>query len=71
MTAVLRDEVRYADNAPVPAPLPAPAPPRPRRHSRVVGGGDPLVDAAARVLSIPLRQLYAALWRVGVIEVLA
>jgi hypothetical protein len=32
-------------------------------------GGDPLVAGAARLLCIPLRQLYAALWRVGVLEV--
>jgi hypothetical protein len=32
-------------------------------------GGDPLVDGAARLLCVPLRQLYAALWRAGVIEV--
>lgn len=63
MTAVLYDEVLYIEKAPAPA--------RPRRRPPIVGGGDPLVDAAARVLSIPLRQLYAALWRVGVIEVLA
>ncbi|ETB38183.1 hypothetical protein O975_15265, partial [Mycobacterium avium subsp. paratuberculosis 11-1786] len=34
-------------------------------------GGDPLVDGAARLLSIPLRHVYAALWRVGVLEVQA
>lgn len=34
-------------------------------------GGDPLVDGAARLLSIPLRHLYAALWRVGLLEVQA
>ena len=34
-------------------------------------GGDPLVHGAARVLSIPLRHVYAALWRVGVLEVQA
>jgi hypothetical protein len=34
-------------------------------------GGDPMVDAAARLLSIPLRHMYAALWRVGVIEITA
>ena len=33
--------------------------------------GDPLVDGAARLLSIPLRHVYAALWRVGVLEVRA
>jgi len=31
--------------------------------------GDPLVDAAARLLGIPLRQMYAVLWRLGLIEV--
>ena len=34
-------------------------------------GVDPLVDGAARLLSIPLRHMYAALWRVGVLEVQA
>jgi len=63
MTAALHDEVLYAERAP--------APPCPRRQSPIVGAGDPLVDAAARLLSIPLRQLYAALWRVGVIELRA
>jgi len=33
--------------------------------------GDPLVDGAARLLSIPLRHMYAALWRVGLLEVQA
>jgi hypothetical protein len=32
-------------------------------------GGDPLVAGAAHLLCIPLRQLYAALWRVGLLEV--
>lgn len=32
-------------------------------------GGDPLVDAASGLLSIPLRQLYALLLRVGLIDV--
>jgi hypothetical protein len=30
-----------------------------------------MVDTAARLLSIPLRQVYAVLWRVGLIEVSA
>jgi hypothetical protein len=34
-------------------------------------GGDPLLDGAARLLSVPLRHVYAALWRVGVLEVRA
>ncbi|MDT5145897.1 MAG: hypothetical protein QOC58_542 [Mycobacterium sp.] len=44
----------------------------PKKVTRTpVGGGDPLVDGAARLLSIPLRHLYAALWRAGVLEVQA
>ena len=34
-------------------------------------GGDPLVDGAAWLLSVPLRHMYAALWRVGLLEVRA
>jgi hypothetical protein len=51
--------------------------PAPEKVTRRVGnpafgaGGDPLVDGAARLLSIPLRHMYAALWRVGVLEVQA
>jgi hypothetical protein len=67
MTAVLFDEVVTVAAAPRPAVAPAPKRiPRPP-----VAGGDPMVDAASRLLSIPLRHLYAALWRVGVIEVTA
>jgi hypothetical protein len=44
-----------------PAPRRSPQPP--------IGAGDPMVDAAARLLSIPLRHMYAALWRVGMIEI--
>jgi hypothetical protein len=32
---------------------------------------DPLVEGAARLLTIPVRHVYAALWRVGVLEVQA
>ncbi|WP_156687036.1 Rv1535 family protein [Mycobacterium sp. Marseille-P9652] len=76
-TAVLHDEVVTVAPAPVltvvrdvdtiPDTNPAR---RPKKVTRTpVGGGDPLVDGAARLLSIPLRHLYAALWRVGVLEV--
>ena len=34
-------------------------------------GGDPLVDGAARLLTVGVRHLYAALWRVGVLEIQA
>ena len=38
--------------------------------NRSVGVGfDPLTDTVARVLSIPLRELYAVLWRVGIVEI--
>lgn len=30
---------------------------------------DPLTDVVARFLTVPLRELYAVLWRVGVVEV--
>jgi hypothetical protein len=80
MTAVLYDEV--VTTAPGPrltaAPkltvAPAPKDTAPKKVSRDVksdpfGHGDPLVTGAARLLSIPLRHLYAALWRVGLLEV--
>ncbi|OBH25759.1 hypothetical protein A5692_27390 [Mycobacterium sp. E342] len=73
MTAVLFDDVVTLSAAPAPsltlAPAPKPAPKR--RHREPIGGGDPMVDAAARLLSIPLRHVYAVLWRVGMIEVRA
>jgi hypothetical protein len=68
MTAVLYDDV--AATPPAPRLTVKPAPKRPRQ-SAIGAGGDPLADAAARLLSIPLRQLYAVLWRVGLIEVTA
>lgn len=41
-----------------------------RRDTRpVIVIRDPLVDGAAGLLSIPLRHMYAALWRIGVLDV--
>ena len=60
--------VRYDDL--VPAPM-APAPqqtPKPRPQASA-NSGNQLTDMAAKLLSVPLHQLYAALWRMGVIEV--
>ncbi|ORB73069.1 Rv1535 family protein [Mycobacterium scrofulaceum] len=78
MTAVLFDDVMTVAPAPsltlaaAPAPAPQPAPrPAPKRRREPIASGDPMVDTAARLLSIPLRHVYAALWRVGVIEVVA
>jgi hypothetical protein len=76
MTAVLYDEVVTATPArrlravPAPTPTAVPAPKQTsRRPEYQLVGGDPLVVGAARLLCIPMRQLYAALWRAGVLEV--
>jgi hypothetical protein len=76
MTAVLYDEVVVAATpapwlrvVPDPAPTALPTPKTSKRSDAARTSGDPLVDGAARLLSVPLRQLYAALWRAGVIEV--
>jgi hypothetical protein len=75
MTAVLYDEVVTAMPArrlravPAPTPMAVPAPKRTSMRLEQLVGGDPLVTGAARLLCIPLRQLYAALWRAGVLEV--
>jgi hypothetical protein len=78
MTAVLYDEVvavapsrqltvvRDTDTTRAPAPKKVPR--RVATHA-FCAGGDPLVDGAARLLSVPLRHVYAALWRVGLLEV--
>lgn len=71
MTAVLLDDINVAAGIQPATRLalaPAPAPKR-VRHAPIDTGGDPMVDAATRLLSIPLRHMYAALWRVGLIEV--
>ncbi|MBV9088453.1 MAG: hypothetical protein JO044_00895 [Mycobacteriaceae bacterium] len=34
-----------------------------------VSGADPLTDAISRLLVLPLRELYAVLWRAGVVQV--
>ena len=61
MTAVLDDDVVTTPPASKQASKRLPQPP--------IGGGDLLVDATARLLGIPLRQVYAVLWRLGLIEV--
>jgi hypothetical protein len=32
-------------------------------------GEDPLTELVARALAVPLRELYAVLWRAGVVEI--
>jgi hypothetical protein len=76
MTAVLYDDVVTTARAPrltlAPAQKQAPKQASKRLPRPQIGaGGDPLVDAATRLLSIPLRQVYAVLWRVGLIQVTA
>ena len=72
MTAVLLDDVDVVTTTP-PGPrltlAPAPKQAAKQVHRAPVSGGDPMVDGTARLLSIPLRHLYAALWRIGLIDV--
>jgi hypothetical protein len=76
MTAFLHDDVVVAaTSAPRlrvvadPTPMVVPTPKTSNRPDAQLAGADPLIAGAARLLCVPLRQLYAALWRAGVIEV--
>lgn len=75
MTAALYDEVATAGPTLTLVPAPEPtAEPTAKQAPRQINrpfGSDPLVDGATRLLSFPLRQLYAALWRAGVLDVSA
>lgn len=84
MTAALYDEVvtaapartlrvvRDTDTIHAPIHVPEPEPEARRSDYPVFGpGGDPLINGACRLLSIPVRHVYAALWRVGVLDVRA
>jgi hypothetical protein len=80
MTSALYDEVVTLTTAPklhvvrdVPvASFPEEAPKKGTRRIDALGAGsDPLVDGTTRLLSIPLRHMYAALWRIGVLEIQA
>lgn len=76
MTAALYDEVVTVTAAPtlhVVRDVPVAAAPKKARRTEEVlsAGGDPLVAGAARLLHIPMRHMYAALWRIGVLEVQA
>jgi hypothetical protein len=76
MTAFLHDDlVVAATPAPRlrivadPTPVAVATPKTSKSTHAQLAGADPLVEGAARLLCVPLRQLYAALWRAGVIEV--
>jgi hypothetical protein len=80
MTVALYDEVATVATAPmlrVVRDVPPVVAPTPKKVSRrlvdqPVGiGVDPLVDGAARLLTIPMRHVYAVLWRVGLLQVQA
>jgi hypothetical protein len=79
MTAALYDEVVTVAPArkftvvrdATPTVAPAPKKATRRVDSRAIVISDPLVDGTARLLSIGVRHVYAALWRVGVLEVRA
>ncbi|OBI41573.1 Rv1535 family protein [Mycobacterium sp. E796] len=76
MTAVLHDEVVTVAPARkltvVRDTTPAPAPKKTtRREGTTIVISDPLVDGAAHFLAIGVRHVYAALWRVGVLDVRA
>jgi hypothetical protein len=51
-----------------PAPRAVPAPKRLEQRP-VSTFSDPVVDVATRLLSVPLRQAYAWLWRAGVLVI--
>lgn len=83
MTAALYDEVvtqapartltvvRDVETTRAPAPKKAPKKTPSKAIKQPILAGDPLVEGATRLLSVPLRHVYAALWRVGVLEVQA
>jgi hypothetical protein len=72
MIAVLYDEVVTTGAAPrlTLALAPEQASKRALRAPAETSAG-PLVDFSASLLSIPVRHLYAVLWRAGLIEVRA
>jgi hypothetical protein len=77
MTAALYDEVvtvapaRKLTVVRDAAPAPAPEKATRRVEGPTIVITDPLVDGAAHFLTIGVRHVYAALWRVGVLEVRA
>ena len=79
MTAALYDEVVTVAPArklavvrdATPTQVPAPTKMTRQIDSRTIVISDPLVDGAARLLTIGVRHVYAALWRVGLLEVQA
>jgi hypothetical protein len=76
MTAVLRDEAVAIPPGPPPTASSEAEPTAERVTKRqprspIGAGSDPLANAASHLLAVPLRQVYAVLWRMGLIEVKA
>jgi hypothetical protein len=70
MTAAFYDEV--STTAPAPKLTAVHTPKQTARRADCQAfDGDPLIGGATRLLCVPLRQLYAAMWRVGLLEVVA
>ncbi|OBG05146.1 Rv1535 family protein [Mycolicibacter sinensis] len=62
--------IAYTDiTAPAPRAISTPTKPEARRGAPAAPASDPVVDMATRLLSGPLNQMYALLWRVGVLTV--
>lgn len=62
--------VRYDDVTPAPVAPASRQATKPRRQPST-GSGNALMDMTTHVLTATMHQLYAALWRAGVIEVTA
>jgi hypothetical protein len=60
--------IAYTDIT-APAPPTRPALKKVDRRQSVGTMSDPVVDVTTRLLSVPLHQMYALLWRVGVLSV--
>lgn len=61
--------IAYTDlNTPAAQPTHAPAAKRPARQP-ANSASDPVVEMATRLLSAPLHQAYAWLWRAGLLSV--
>ncbi len=58
--------IAYTD---IPTPAPRAVPTPKRQHRQVSTISDPVVDVTTRLLSGPMRQVYALLWRAGVLVI--
>lgn len=59
----------YTDIQPAPPVQPAPPATKKLNRRQASAASDPVVDMTTRLLSAPLHQFYAFLWRAGVLAV--